>query len=88
MLRKKVGEAAARSCDPQFNSKFSFAVSAKKLSELVLQVSLFNLDKFGRGVFLGVVHVPLEDLLTQNVEDWFPCKQRKPTDKVSKKKLR
>ena len=83
LVRKKVGDAAARSCDPVFNAKFTFAVSSSKLSELVLQVSVYHANKFGRDVFLGVVHVPLEDLAAQNVEDWFPFKQRKAADKVS-----
>lgn len=82
LVRKKVGDAAPRTCDPQFNAKFTFAVSSSKLAEFELQVSVFHADKFGRDVFLGVVHVPLEDLISQNVEDWFPFKQRKPTDKV------
>jgi hypothetical protein len=47
------------------------------------QVSLYHCDKFGRDSFLGVVHVPLEDVVNQNVADWFPLKQRKPTDKVT-----
>jgi hypothetical protein len=47
------------------------------------QVSVFHADKFGRDAFLGVVHLPLEDVSGQNMQDWFPFKQRKPTDKVS-----
>jgi hypothetical protein len=41
LLRKKVGDSAAKSCDPQWhNAKFSFPISANRLSELVLQVKM------------------------------------------------
>ncbi len=84
VLRKRVGpQAGTRSTDPVWNAKFAFVVSASRLEEMVLQVSVFHADKFGRDAFLGIVYLPLVDVAGQNLQDWFPFKQRKPTDKVS-----
>ena len=84
VVRKKVGASSQiQSVNPIWNSKFSFVVSQSRLAEVVLQVTVHQADKFGRDAFLGIVHLPLNDIAGQNVEDWFPFKQRKPTDKVS-----
>jgi CRP-like cAMP-binding protein len=84
VVRKRVGPpGTVRTVDPVWNAKFQFVISAARMGELVLQVSVFHADKFGRDAFLGVVHLPLEDISGQNMQDWFPFKQRKPTDKVS-----
>jgi synaptotagmin-like protein len=69
--------------DPIFDLTFAFPVSKLLLADMVVEISLWHHDKFGRDVFLGRVDQALSDLGDGIIDDWYPLKQKKPTDKVS-----
>ena len=84
VIRKRDGAVApTRSNDPDWNEIFVFSVSRKALDQFGIQLLIVHSDKLGRETFLGAVDVALEDVQGANLDDWFPLKQRKPTDKVT-----
>ncbi len=82
-MKKQLVSSALQGKDPVFDLTFAFHVSQAAVADTVVEISLWHHDKFGRDVFLGRVDQSLADLGDGIIDDWYPLKQKKPTDKVA-----